>query len=414
LRKHQGKDAKHLTNLSKKIETYKCLFLFLWRKEDNQSPNMKILRIVKWIVIVALSLCVILVVGVSGYMTHDKFGNNPDGQRLAAIAKADNFKVEEFDNIPPTPQLAEGYSFFDITYRALFNPGERRVPSDILPSIKTDLLSLAQDQDLLVWFGHSSYFIQIDGKRILVDPVFSGNASPIPGTMPSFKGTDIYTVDELPAIDYLFISHDHYDHLDYETIIKLKNKTKKVICGLGVGSHFEHWGYNPDVIIERNWNESIKLDDGFTAYVLPARHFSGRGFERNKTLWCSFLLQSPSMKIYMGGDSGYDTHFADIGKQFGEIDLAFLENGQYDVAWPFIHSTPEQVVKAAHDLNAKRVFPVHSSKFALANHPWDEPLIKVTEFNAQSDIPLVTPLIGELVYLKNDDQKFSQWWRGIK
>jgi L-ascorbate metabolism protein UlaG (beta-lactamase superfamily) len=379
-----------------------------------QPNNMKIVRIIKWSVLGILSLCVILTVVVVAYMRLDKFGSNPNGQRLAIIGKAPNFKVEEFKNIHSTPQLADGYSILGITYRALFNANERRVPSQTIPSIKSDLLTLPPDQDVLVWFGHSSYFIQIDGKRILVDPVFSGNASPIPGTVPAFKGTDIYTVDELPAIDYLFISHDHYDHLDYETIIKLKNKTSKVICGLGVGSHFEHWGYDPTVIVERNWNERVALADGFTAYVLPARHFSGRGFERNKTLWCSFLLQTPSMKIYMGGDSGYDTHFADIGKQFGVIDLAFLENGQYDVAWPLIHSTPGEVVKAAHDLNARRVFPVHSSKFALANHSWDDPLIKVTQFNLQSGIPLVTPLIGELVYLKNEDKKFSQWWREIE
>jgi L-ascorbate metabolism protein UlaG (beta-lactamase superfamily) len=375
---------------------------------------MKISRILKWIAIGTLSLVAILTVVVVGYMRLDKFGRNPNGQRLAIIGKASNFSIEEFQNIHPTPQLAEGYSILGITYRALFNANERRVPADTIPSIKSDLLALPPDQDVLVWFGHSSYFIQIDGKRILVDPVFSGNASPIPGTVPSFKGTDIYTVDELPAIDYLFISHDHYDHLDYETIIKLRHKTKKVICGLGVGSHFEHWGYDPAMIIEKNWNDSVSLAEGFIAHVLPARHFSGRGFERNKTLWCSFLLQTPSMKIYMGGDSGYDTHFAEIGKQFGEIDLAFLENGQYDVAWPFIHSSPQEVVKAAHDLNARRVFPVHSSKFALANHAWDDPLIKVTGFNLHSGIPLVTPLIGEIVYLKKEDQKFSQWWTNIR
>jgi L-ascorbate metabolism protein UlaG (beta-lactamase superfamily) len=372
------------------------------------------MKILKWVGLSLISLLVILFITGFVYMRQDKFGKNPEGERLTAIEKTSHFKDGEFTNTSVTPQLAEGYSMFNLLYRAIFNPGERRVPLEKIPSNKSDLLSLPIDQDVLVWFGHSSYFLQIDGKRILVDPVFSGNASPIPGTVKAFDGTDIYTIEELPDIDYLFISHDHYDHLDYETVIKLRQKTKKVICGLGVGSHFELWGYDPSMIAEGNWNDSIPLADGFTAYVTPARHFSGRGFDRNKTLWCSFLLKTPTMKIYMGGDSGYDTHFAEIGKQFGPIDLAFLENGQYDVAWPYIHSSPEQVVKAGHDLNTKRIFPVHSSKFALANHAWDDPLIKVSFFSKNSDIPLVTPLIGQLVDLKSGEQKFSQWWTTIK
>jgi L-ascorbate metabolism protein UlaG (beta-lactamase superfamily) len=255
--------------------------------------------------------------------------------------------------------------------------------------------------------------MQIDGKRFLVDPVFSGNASPLPGTTKAFNGTDRYTADDIPAIDYLFISHDHYDHLDYETLLALKGKIKKVICGLGVGAHFEYWGYSPDKIIEKDWHEKVELDRGFIAYCEPARHFSGRSFSRNNTLWASYVLQTPTMKIYIGGDSGYDTHFADIGNKYGPFDLAILENGQYDLAWKYIHCLPEEVLKAAQGLKAKRLFPVHSSKFGLANHPWDEPLVKITELNKSINIPLVTPIIGEVVNLKDTNQQFKQWWVGI-
>jgi L-ascorbate metabolism protein UlaG (beta-lactamase superfamily) len=146
-----------------------------------------------------------------------------------------------------------------------------------------DLLHLPIDTNNLVWFGHSSYFIQIDGKRILVDPVFSANASPLPGTVKSFKGSDGYTVAYLPEIDYLTIPHDHYDHVDYETLKALKDKTKKVICGLGVGAHFEYWGNDSNSILEGDWNEKIALDNGFTVFIEPARHFSGRGLYRNNT-----------------------------------------------------------------------------------------------------------------------------------
>jgi L-ascorbate metabolism protein UlaG (beta-lactamase superfamily) len=371
-------------------------------------------RIIKWTFSILFTLALIFVIVVASYMRQDQFGKNPEGERLQRLKTQQNYRDEAFQNIHTTPQLAEGYSFFDITYRAVINPNERRRPVDTIPSIKSTLLNLSPDENVLVWFGHSSYFIQIDGKTILVDPVFSGHASPMAGTITSFAGTDIYTVDELPDIDYLFISHDHYDHLDYETILKLKNKTRKVVCGLGVGSHFEHWGYESSVVFENNWGDSLDLGDGFKVHTTPARHFSGRGFARNKTLWCSFLLQTPSMKIYMGGDSGYDTHFADIGKRFGPIDLAFIENGQYDEAWPYIHIHPKQVVQAGRDLKAKRIFPVHSSKFALAIHDWDEPLKLVSKFNAGSGIPLITPVIGEIVSLKDENQRFRQWWRGVK
>lgn len=344
------------------------------------------------------------------YMRQDKFGKSPGGVRLEKIKQSPNYKNGKFQNISITPDLAEGHNYFEVIYKQIFKNRPRRSPTGIIPSVKTDLLNLPVDSNVLVWFGHSSYYLQIDGKRILVDPVFSGNASPLPGTVKSFKGTDIYTVADLPEIDLLLISHDHYDHVDYETLIALKDKTKKIICGLGVGAHFEHWGYSPGNIIEKDWNERVELGNGFTAFVEPARHFSGRGFSRNNTLWVSYVLQTPTMKIYIGGDSGYDTHYADIGNKYGSLDLVILDNGQYDEAWKYIHNLPEDVLKAAQSLKAKRIFPVHSSKFVLAVHPWDEPLAKLTELNKSYNFQLVTPIIGEIVNLKDTTQQFKEWW----
>jgi len=347
------------------------------------------------------------------YLQRDTFGKNPSGARSEVLKKSSHFEDGQFQNQSPTPALTEGHTYWEVTTDYFFKDRPRRIPSDTIPSIKTDLLKLPADENILVWFGHSSYFMQINGKRILVDPVFSGNASPVPNSVKSFIGTDRYTVADLPEIDYLFISHDHYDHVDHKTLMALKDKTRKVICGLGVGSHFESWGYASETIIEKDWNEKVELGDGFTAFVTPARHFSGRGFTRNKTLWASYVLQTPTLKIYIGGDSGYDTHFSEIGNTHGPFDLAVLENGQYDEAWHYIHLMPEEVLKAARDLKAKRVFPVHSSKFALANHAWDEPLLKISELNASYKLPLVTPVIGEVVNLDNADQVFQKWWVGI-
>jgi L-ascorbate metabolism protein UlaG (beta-lactamase superfamily) len=365
--------------------------------------------------IITLVIIALLVAAISVYLQHPKFGKKPSGERLLMMQKSPQYKNGKFENLNFTPEITEGYTYFEVIYEFLFKKSERKRPIDLIPSIKNNLLQIAIDEEFMVWFGHSSYFIQIAGKRILVDPVFSGNASPIAGTTKSFKGTDIYTVEDLPEIDYLLITHDHYDHVDYKTILELKTKTKNVICALGVGSHFEHWGFDSSIIIEKDWYQKIELDSQITLFTTPARHFSGRGLKRCNTLWSSYVLETSSFKMYLGGDSGYDTHFSEIGKQFGPFDIAIIDNGQYDPKWKYIHNLPEDVIQAAKDLNAKRLFPVHSSKFMLANHPWDEPLKRVTELtnNEKNPIPLITPMIGELVYLKKENQEFKQWWKGI-
>ncbi len=234
--------------------------------------------------IITLIIIAVLAAATGAYMQQSKFGKNPSGARLERIKRSAHYKDGQFHNLHNTTTLAEGHNYVEVLYDSYIKRKPRKYPVDRIPSVKTDLLNLAMDADVLVWFGHSSYFMQIDGKRILVDPVFSGNASPIPGTVKSFQGTDIYTVDDLPNIDYLFISHDHYDHVDYEILVALKSKVGKVICGLGVGEHFEYWGYDSNRIVEGDWGDRILLKSGFTAFVETARHFSGRGIATNKTL----------------------------------------------------------------------------------------------------------------------------------
>lgn len=371
------------------------------------------LHLIKKVFGTTLIIFAILFMAIFLFMKQSKFGKNPVGVHLELIKKSPNYRDGQFQNLNHTPSLAENHSLWGIIYTKLFKKFPRLKPMDTIPSIKTNLLDIKKEENVLVWFGHSSYFIQMEGIRILVDPVLSANASPIPNTVKPFAGSNNYTVADIPTVDYLLITHDHYDHVDYETLLQLKPKIKNVICGLGVGSHFREWGYSQDIIIEKDWFESVTVNPDFTVFIEPARHFSGRGFVRNKTLWASYVLKSSSRTIYVGGDSGYDTHYAQIGSKHGPFDIAILENGQYDVAWPYIHHTPEEVLKAGQDLKASRIFPVHSSKFALANHPWDEPLIQLTEFNKFYNIPLITPMIGEVVNLDDSNQKFEQWWLGI-
>jgi L-ascorbate metabolism protein UlaG (beta-lactamase superfamily) len=376
----------------------------------------RIFSTLKWIMISFVGLIVVLALTTIFYIQQAKFGKYPAGARLEKLKKSPHYKDGQFQNIHHTPEITEGYSYYEVISEFLFKQNPNRVPIDNIPSIKKDLLHLPVGENILVWFGHSSYFIQLDGKRILVDPVFSGNASPVPGTNKAFKGTDRYTVADLPPIDYVFISHDHYDHLDYETYIALKATVKKVFCGLGVGSHLERWGFTESKIVEKDWNEDVPLGDGFIVHTTTARHFSGRSFARNNTLWMSYLLQSPTLKIFIGGDGGYDTHYKEIGNKYGPIDLAILDNGQYDLKWKYIHHLPNETLIAARDLRAKRLFPVHSSKFAMANHAWNEPLVKISALNQrlQNPLPLITPIIGEWVDLKNENQVYKAWWVGIK
>ncbi len=347
------------------------------------------------------------------FLQQEKFGKLPSGKRLEKLKQSPNYKNNAFKNISLTPDLTEGVSYYELLKEFFFDKKVRVYPSTIIPSVKTNLLDLDSTNNVLVWFGHSSYFMQVDGKRILVDPVFSGAATPLPFGTKAFPGTNDYYVKDMPTIDYLFISHDHWDHLDYDTVKKLKPKIKQVICGLGVGQHLEHWGYDANSIIEKDWHEKIELDNNFIVHTVSARHFSGRGLRRNKSLWMSYVLQTPSMRIFIGGDSGYDKHFADIGKSFGPFDIAILENGQYDRKWRYIHLLPNEILQAAKELQAKKILPVHSSKFVLGSHAWDEPLRLITENNEKENLHILTPMIGEAVYLK-EEQKFSHWWKDLE
>jgi L-ascorbate metabolism protein UlaG (beta-lactamase superfamily) len=359
--------------------------------------------------ILTLIILLVFVVGINVFMQQEQFGKRPTGMRLELIKNSPNYKNNSFQNLSHTPSLTEGVSMFSVLKEFVFNKNEFKKPSQNIPTTKTDLLQLNPLENVVVWFGHSSYFIQIDGKKILVDPVLSDNASPLSFTTKAFEGTNVYNTEDFPEIDYLFISHDHWDHLDYKTIMKLKSKIKTIICGLGTGAHFEHWGFDSNSIIEKDWNETITLKDGFEIHTVPARHFSGRSFTRNKALWMSFVLKTPSSKLFIGGDSGYDAHFAEIGNQFGPFDLAFLENGQYDKSWKYIHMMPNEVLQAAIDLKTKALFPVHSSKFTLANHNWNEPLSKISKLAEATEIKLITPLIGEKTNI-HTEKIFPKWW----
>lgn len=336
------------------------------------------------------------------------FGSNPSGKDLDRIVASANYKENIFQNLSATRALVEGTSYIKLIWGFLNKP-KNTAPEFPLPSIKTVLQPVATEKPTITWFGHSSYLIRINGRTILVDPVFSGYASPFSFTGKSFKGSDVYTVDDMPDIDLLILTHDHYDHLDYNTVLNLKSRTKAICTSLGVGSHLRYWGIDPAIITEFDWWEDKKVFDNIHLTAAPARHFSGRSFTRSKTFWSSFILRSGEHNIYIGGDSGYDLHFKTIGDKFGPFDIAILETGQYGTAWPYIHMMPEEAVQASIDLQAKVMLPVHWGKFALAMHPWDEPIRRVIAKAKELNVKVTTPSIGEPVVL-NESYPDKQWW----
>jgi L-ascorbate metabolism protein UlaG (beta-lactamase superfamily) len=335
-------------------------------------------------------------------------GKLPSGKQLEQLKRSPNYKNGAFQNLSPTPMKPEGVTYWKMM-REFFKKHPDTAPVKKLPFVKTDLNKLDSSKPVIIWFGHSSYLLRIENKNFLVDPVFSGNAAPVSFMVKAFAGSNEYKAEDMPPIDYLILTHDHYDHLDFKTIRKLRNKVDKIYCSLGISSHLKYWGVDVNKITEMDWWQSEQLAHNMKLTAAPARHFSGRGLKRGQTLWSSFILKTTSYTIYLGGDSGYDSHFKVIGQQFGPFDMAILESGQYNTMWPLIHMMPEETVQAAVDLDAKTLLPVHWSKFRLGMHAWNEPAKRILEKAKELNMPVLTPQIGEPVIL---DGLFTSknWW----
>jgi L-ascorbate metabolism protein UlaG (beta-lactamase superfamily) len=358
--------------------------------------------------LILLAAALILSLATLLFMQQKTFGKHPAAGRLERILRSPHYKDGSFQNVYPTEVTLKNVSYGKMLLD-FFSKSASTNPPKALPSVKTDLLESKADKPVIVWFGHSSYLIRHQGVSILVDPVFSGNASPVSFFGKSFPGSDVYGAQDFGQIDLLIISHDHYDHLDYATIGQLAPKVKRFYTPLGVGAHLEHWGIPEDKILELDWWEQHTLKEGIRLRATPARHFSGRGFSRGKSQWSSFILDLPGYRLFLGGDSGYDDTFKKIGRQYGPFDLALLEAGQYGDNWPYIHMFPEQTIDAALDLRAKMLLPVHWGKFVLANHAWDEPIRRVVDRAREKNAALTTPRIGEAVVL-DETYPDAQWW----
>ena len=342
--------------------------------------------------LIILAVLLLITVAIIAVLNHPCFGRRMSKERAAHIEASPNYRDGMFQNQIPTSQFTGDKSMFQALWEFLTDRKKDRAPKEAVPAVKTDLKSLPTDRDWLVWFGHSSYLFCLDGKRYLVDPVLKMEF-PVSLMMHPFKGTDIYSPDDMPEIDVLIITHEHWDHLDYATLRDLKDKVKHVVCPLGVAEYLEYWGYDPKHITEMDWYEKV-----YNITCLPTRHFSNRMFKRDQTLWASFMVESArGKKVYVGGDGGYDQRFKEVYERFGSVDLALMENGQYNKNWANIHLMPADLEQAILDLQAKRVFTVHHDKFSLAPHAWTEPDSVAQAIAERNSIRLLDQPIGTVV-----------------
>jgi L-ascorbate metabolism protein UlaG (beta-lactamase superfamily) len=298
---------------------------------------------------------------------------------------------------------------------------ENSRPAKPLPAQQVDMEQAfpeSQSGLYVTWLGHSSLLAQIDGMRILLDPVFANNVSPVPLiSVKRFQKAAPASVEELPFIDAVFISHEHYDHLNAEAIIALEPKTGYFLMPSGVGKHLRRWGIPDEKIREYTWWEEGTIQ-GLSGQTLrfacaPARHFSLRGFfERNSTLWASWVLIGNKHRLFYSGDTSYGIHFKQIGHHYGPFDLTIMENGQYNVNWPYSHIFPEQGVQAHLELKGKYMLPVHWGSFALSSHNWREPIERAVAAADSLGVSLLTPQVGQTLVIGKEAERVY-WWREL-
>ncbi|QKI88612.1 MBL fold metallo-hydrolase [Thiomicrorhabdus xiamenensis] len=269
---------------------------------------------------------------------------------------------------------------------------------------------LAMPEGSVVRFVHSTLLFRLDNRFVLTDPVFSERTSPVPFFGPKRFHDLPITLDEMPFIDILILSHNHYDHLDEPTLRALKDRIGHVYTTLGIKSHLLNLGFDPSQVSELDWWEAAE-NDTLKITVAPAQHFSGRGlFDRNKTLWASWVIKSAQYNLYFGADSGYFDGFREIGERLGPFDMTFLENGAYNQRWRKIHMMPEETVQAHLDLGGKWLFPIHNGSFKLSMHPWKEPFERISKAAAGKGVKATFPIMGEVTSLQNPAGQ-SAWWQ---
>ena len=371
------------------------------------------------------SLTAVLALGLltlAGYifiLTYEPFGKIPSGRFLERVHASDHYDLHQDIFVNRRPDIMDtmrvGSDFLEDPFgketpNFLFHDFQAE-PDVTLPEENPNLAAFSADTEHLkfIWLGHSTILLSLDNETILFDPIFSDHASPFPIAAKRFQPPAIL-LEDLPKIDHIIISHDHYDHLDMETVKYFAQSDVNFITALGVGSHLRHWGVDEAHITELDWWETATLGN-LSFAATPSQHFSGRVgvMHNNKTLWASWVIEGTSQSVFFSGDSGYDTHYQKIGEAFGPFDVVFMENGQYNQSWRAVHHLPEEAITAFQDVGGTYLVPVHWGMFNLAPHNWFDPPSEITKRAKLADIKLITPRLGQLISLDNPPL-YDEWW----
>jgi L-ascorbate metabolism protein UlaG (beta-lactamase superfamily) len=340
-------------------------------------------------------------------------GSKAQGARLERMRASARFKDGVFHNtFPVAPGVKKGTAA--ATIKEFLCGGQRRVPTGVLPVVNPlEPWSRAVQSGLrATWLGHSTVLLEIDGKRVLTDPVWGERVSPVPFAGPKRFHPAPVKIEQLPALDAVVISHDHYDHLDYPSILQLIPLGVPFVTSLGVGAHLEAWGVPPERITELDWWEGTQIA-GLTITAAPSQHFSGRSVsDRNRTAWSSLAIRGSHHSVFFSGDTGLTKEYVEIKERLGPFDLVMLEVGAWHPAWGDIHLGPENALQAHALLGSGALLPVHWGTFNLAIHAWDEPaetLVKLAPTNA----PLIMPRLGQPIE-PGHVQSVDPWWREVE
>ena len=339
-----------------------------------------------------------------------QFGAKPKKRDLERYSKSENWRGGRFLNLEKTGMSLNIQDIPKLLYKQFCEKAGREPerPIPIVPFDKSDFLK-DSERTRMIWYGHSVLLFRINNQTILIDPMFGNNAAPIsPFSITRFSKNVLNIIDDLPEIDLALISHDHYDHLDYNSINKIGSKVRNFGVALGVSRHLQKWNIAPEKIREFDWWDKVNFE-GIEITFSPTRHFSGRGLQdRAKSLWGGWSFKTNHENIWFSGDSGYGEHFKEIGERLGPFDLGIMECGQYNEKWHQIHMFPEESIEAALDAKAKKIMAVHWAGFALAQHHWKDPIERFLFKAEKEDIPMLKPKPGEIFDVATKHSR--NWW----
>jgi len=333
------------------------------------------------------------------------FGKGAAGERLARMEASPHWAGSTFENTLPLYNDYWGMAL------GMLDKSDVSTPSEPLPVVKPDpaMYEEAPSSGLrITWLGHSTTIIEIDGKRFLTDPVWGERTSPFSFVGPKRWYAPLIALADLPPIDAVLISHDHYDHLDQPTIEQIRDWDTRFVTALGVGAHLEYWGVPADRITEMDWGDSLEIGE-LTVHCAEARHASGRHlFDQNATLWAGYALVGPSHRVYFSGDTGMFPELADIGERLGPFDVTMVEVGAYHRSWPDWHMGPEQAVMAHRMLRGRVFLPIHWGLFDLALHGWTEPIERTMVAADEQGVDVMSPRPGESI--EPASARTARWW----